>query len=105
MKRICFVLHVKPDRIEEYKLRHRTVWMEMLVALRQTGWDNYSIFLREDGLLVGYLETEDFDLARAEMSKREVNRRWQSEMMEFFEQSDGLTPDQAMKALEEVFHL
>jgi L-rhamnose mutarotase len=105
MKRICFVLHVKPERLEEYKRRHRSVWPEMLRALRETGWNNYSLFLRPDGLLVGYLECDDFARARAEMAKLEVNARWQHEMAEFFVQADGMLPDQAMQPLEEVFHL
>ena len=105
MERICFVLQVKPDRLEEYKRRHREVWPEMLSALRETGWGNYSLFLREDGVLVGYLETEDFAAARAGMARREVNERWQNEMADFFQQSDGTLPDRAMQPLEEVFHL
>jgi len=105
MKRVCFVLQVKPERLEEYKRRHRTVWPEMLAALRETGWSNYSLFLRPDGLLVGYLETENFERARAGMAKREVNERWQREMADFFLQTDGALPDQAMEPLEEVFHL
>ena len=105
MQRICFILHVKPDRLEEYKARHRTVWPEMLSALRETGWTNYSFFLRADGLLVGYLETEDFERARAGMAERNVNERWQREMSGFFIQPDGVLPDRAMEPLEEVFHL
>ena len=105
MHRICFVLQVKPDRLEEYKCRHRTVWPEMLTALRETGWNNYSLFLRTDGLLVGYLETEDFERARAGMAAREVNERWQREMAGFFLQPEGLLPDRAMDPLDEVFHL
>jgi L-rhamnose mutarotase len=105
MKRICFVLQVKPDRLDEYKRRHHAVWPEMLEALRDTGWNNYSLFLRGDGLLVGYLETEDFERARAGMASREVNDRWQGEMKDFFVQPQGLTPDRAMQPLEEVFHL
>ena len=104
-KRICFVLQVKPDRLEEYKERHRAVWPEMLAALRETGWTNYSLFLRNDGLLVGYLEAEDFERARADMAEREVNHLWQSQMQEFFIQAEGQLPDAAMKPLEEVFHL
>jgi L-rhamnose mutarotase len=77
----------------------------MKAALRETGWGNYSLFLRDDGLLVGYLETEDFERARADMAKREVNQRWQHEMGEFFVQPDGVLPDRAMQPLEEVFHL
>ena len=30
-----------------------------------TGWHNYSLFLRDDGLLVGYLETDDLAAAQA----------------------------------------
>lgn len=105
MQRICFVLQVKPDRMPEYRARHRQVWPEMLAALRETGWSNYSLFLRDDGLLVGYLETKDFELARAGMAEKEVNARWQREMGDFFVQPDGLAPDRAMRPLEEVFHL
>ncbi len=105
MQRICFVLQVKPDRLDEYKRRHREVWPEMLSALRETGWTNYSLFLRPDGMLVGYLETEDFAAARAGMAAREVNQRWQNEMGDFFQQSDGILPDRAMQPLEEVFHV
>jgi len=105
MERICFVLQVKRDRLEEYKERHREVWPEMLAALRETGWNNYSLFLRPDGLLVGYLETDDFEAARAGMAKREVNARWQREMADYFVRPDGVLPDRAMAPLEEVFHL
>jgi L-rhamnose mutarotase len=105
MKRVCFVLQVKPDRLAEYKARHRNVWPDMQKALRETGWNNYSVFLRPDGLLVGYLETENFELARAGMAKREVNERWQREMADFFVQPEGVLPDRAMQPLEEVFHL
>ncbi len=105
MQRVCFVLQVRPDRLEEYRERHRAVWPEMEQALHETGWRNYSLFLRPDGLLIGYLETEDFERARKAMSEREVNRRWQREMSPFFVQANGELPDRAMSPLEEVFHL
>jgi L-rhamnose mutarotase len=105
MQRICFLLQVKRDRLEEYKKRHNSVWPEMRQALHETGWTNYSLFLREDGLLIGYVETEDFQAARAAMEKLEVNARWQKEMSDFFTNPPGVTPDRAMQPLEEVFHL
>jgi L-rhamnose mutarotase len=105
MQRICFVLQVRPERLDEYKERHRAVWPEMLQALTETGWGNYSLFLRPDGLLVGYLETDDFERARNEMTTREVNARWQREMADFFVIAPGVSPDTAMMPLEEVFHL
>ena len=105
MQRICFVLQIKPERLQEYKARHAAVWPEMLTALRDTGWHNYSLFLRADGLLVGYLETESFELARSGMAAREVNGRWQREMAEFFVNEADVLPDRAMAPLEEIFHV
>ncbi|GAA1727822.1 L-rhamnose mutarotase [Streptomyces yatensis] len=105
MRRVCFLLKVRQDRIGEYRERHEAVWPEMRAALEETGWHNYSLFLREDGLLVGYLETEDFEAAQAAMAATEVNARWQAEMAPFFEELDGAAPDEAMKPLTEVFHL
>ena len=70
MQRICFILQVKPERIQEYRERHRSVWPDMKKALEETGWNNYSLFLRPDGLLVGYLETDSFEKARAGVRQR-----------------------------------
>ena len=105
MQRVCFLLKVKQDRLEEYKERHKEVWPDMLDALRETGWHNYSLFLRDDGLLVGYLETSDFEAAVEGMSKKEVNDRWQNEMAQYFEALDGAHADESMVPLQEVFHL
>ena len=104
-KRVCFCLQVKKDRLEEYRARHAAVWPEMREALRQAGWQNYTLFLREDGLLIGYVETPDFDRAISEMAKTDVNRRWQEQMTEFFEGESGLAADEQMRAIPEVFRL
>jgi L-rhamnose mutarotase len=105
LQRVCFVLQVRPERLEEYKERHRAVWPEMTQALRAAGWRNYSLFLRADGMLVGYLETDDFERAKSQMAGQEVNAKWQREMAGFFVQQDDTLPDEAMLPLEEVFHL
>ncbi len=105
MTRYCFELRVRPERIEEYVERHRSVWPEMLEALERTGWRRYSLFLRPDGLLVGYVECDDLAAAQAAMAATDVNARWQSEMAPFFTGTDGRPPDQALSLLEEVFHL
>lgn len=104
MERVCFVLQVRPERLAEYKERHRHVWPEMREALAEMGWRNYSLFLREDGLLVGYLETPSFELAIKGMAALEVNERWQKEMKPFFTDLAG-RPDEGMIRLEEIFHL
>ncbi|MFB9995430.1 L-rhamnose mutarotase [Deinococcus oregonensis] len=104
LHRVCFLLQVRPERLEEYKTRHQAVWPDMLAALSSAGWHNYSLFLRPDGLLVGYLETPDFAAARAGMAATEVNARWQADMAPFFVALEG-RPDEGFLQLEEVFHL
>jgi L-rhamnose mutarotase len=99
MERVCFGVQVRADRIDEYRERHQAVWPEMLAALSAAEWRNYSLFLRPDGLLIGYLETEDFEAAKQAMEETEVNARWQAEMAPFF------AGELEFERLDEVLHL
>lgn len=106
MTRIGFLLKVRQEKLEEYKKHHEAVWPEMLEALRRTGWHNYSIFARKDGLLFGYFETPDsFQAALDGMSKEAINATWQDFMAPYFENLSGTHADESMVELEEVFHL
>lgn len=104
MKRVGFLLKVKADRLDEYKEQHRRVWPEMLEALRESGWRNYSLFLREDGLLFGYFESPNgLAQAQALMEQKDANTRWQQFMAPYFE--ENVRPDESFVELEEIFHL
>jgi L-rhamnose mutarotase len=106
MKRVGFLLKVKPEMIAEYKRHHEQVWPDMLDALRRTGWHNYSLFMRPDGMLFGYVEVEESFAASLEgMAREEVNARWQAFMAPYFEGLGGANADENMQELEEVFHL
>ncbi|GAA4286944.1 L-rhamnose mutarotase [Georgenia daeguensis] len=105
MERICFLARVRPELAAEYRERHAAVWPEMLRALDAAGWGNYSLFLADDGTLVGYLETEDFPAAQAAMAATEVNARWQAEMSRYFVTAGPARPDESFVPLQEVFHL
>jgi L-rhamnose mutarotase len=105
MQRVCFLARVRPDRLEEYRAAHRQVWPEMTAALRDAGWGNYTLFLTGDGLLIGYLETDDFDAARQRMEQAAVNERWQAQMAPFFADSGDQRPDEGFRQITEIFHL
>lgn len=105
MPRVCFVAQVDPARLDEYRARHREVWPELVAALRDSGWRDYSLFLRPDGLLVGYYENDDPDGGQRRMDAIEVNARWQAEMGDLFVGLDGQRPDESFAPLEEVFNL
>lgn len=105
MNRYCFQLQVAPEHLDEYVRRHAAVWPDMLQALKASGWHNYSLFLRPDGLLIGYFESEGtLAEAQAAMARTDVNARWQADMKPFFRDLDG-NPDDGFLPLTEIFHL
>ncbi len=104
MRRVGFQFKVRQDRLGEYKALHQDVWPEMLDALHEAGWHNYTLFMREDGLVFGYFETEEsLQAAQAKMAATEVNTRWQAFMARFTD--DQVRPDEGFIELEEYFHL
>lgn len=103
MPRYCFVSHVDPSNLEAYRRAHRAVWPQMLEALRDAGWRDYSLFLGEDGVLVGVFTADDRELAQARMAASEINARWQREMSALFV-GEG-NPDEGFTYLPEIFAL
>lgn len=104
MKKIGFQFKVRQDRLAEYKEQHKHVWPEMLAALRQAGWHNYTLFMRPDGLIFGYFETEhSLQHAQAAMAVTDVNTRWQQFMTPFVDANTR--PDETFVELEACFHL
>ena len=101
-QRCCFLLRVRPERLAEYIEVHQHVWQDMRDALSNAGWRRYSLFLRpEDGLVVGYFESDDTAAAMRAMEDSDVNTRWQAEMAQYFVQPNGGTPE----ILAQYFHL
>ena len=104
MKRVGFQFKVRPEAVAEYKALHQQVWPEMLQALRDAGWHNYTLFLRGDGLVFGYFETdESLAAAQNRMAATQVNTRWQTAMARFMDA--GARPDDTFVELDEYFHI
>ncbi|MGY1651017.1 L-rhamnose mutarotase [Geodermatophilus sp. SYSU D01119] len=89
MPRAVFTLQVRPDRLAEYRERHAAVWPDMLRALRDAGWRDYRLYLRDDGLLVGVVETDDLTAAQAAVDATDVSARWEASMAPLFVTGDG----------------
>jgi L-rhamnose mutarotase len=106
MKRIGFLLKVKPDKVAEYKKHHEAVWPDMQDALRRSGWHNYTLFIRDDGLVFGYFEAPvDFQTALEAIQKEAINPKWNEFMAPYFEKLPGRAVDESMLEIEEYFHL
>ena len=103
-QRVCFRLKVRPELLDEYRARHASVWPEMLREIEASGRRNYSLFLADDGELVGYFETDDAAASERYLAQSEVAARWEADMARFFVALDGRA-DQASEQLPEVFNL
>lgn len=104
MTRHCFRLQVRPDILDEYLARHSPVRADMLAEIEAAGRRNYSLFLGDGGILIGYYETDDDAAAQAYLSASAVAAEWEAEMSRFFIDLDG-RPDQAAAPLIEIFNL
>lgn len=94
---------LRPGTEAEYKRRHDEIWPELVEAIKDAGFSNYSLF-RRGVTVIGYAECEpDVATALAKLGPTEVNRRW----AEWFEDVIvALTDEQGnLRTAKEVWHL
>jgi L-rhamnose mutarotase len=103
-ERVCFQLQVKPERLDEYRVRHAAIPEAMLREIEASGRRNYSLFLRDDGMLIGYFETPDAAASDAYLAASVVASAWEADAADFFVALGG-RPDQSFLRLPEVFNL
>src|SRR5581483_359247 len=103
VERLCFTFEIKPGTETEYKRRHDAIWPELVEAIKDAGFSNYSLF-RRGRSIYAYAEVEpDVQTAMAKLAPSEVNRRW-SEWCEDVIVSLTDESGQLYRA-EEVWHL
>ena len=76
MERLCYTFDIAPGLEAEYERRHAEVWPELVAALQDAGFSNYSLFRRGDG--GDRLRGVRVDGAGGSCQARgeEVNARW-----------------------------
>lgn len=104
MQRVAFLLKLREGAEEAYDAAHREVWPEMLALLKRAGVSEYSIFRREQ-LLVLSMHVEDFERSWSEIERDPVNTRWQAAMAPYFEPPRDLRPGERFPMMQEVFFL
>jgi L-rhamnose mutarotase len=93
---------------EAYDQAHKEVWPEMLALLKRAGISEYSIF-RRDQLLILSMQVENFEQTWATIEADPVNTRWQQAMAPYFASPDPLLdplrPGERFPMLREVFYM
>lgn len=103
MNRIAFKMKLFPGKEAEYKKRHDEIWPELQHLLKETGVEDYSIFLDEEtNALFGVLKVTDAKNMDA-LPQNEVMQRWWHYMADIMESNDDNSP--VSIPLKEVFYL
>lgn len=103
MERICFTFEIRPGTEDEYERRHDEIWPELVAAIKESGFANYTLF-RRGTEIVAYAECHpDVATALAKLGGYDVNRRW----AEWFEDIIVRLVDEHgdLFRVEEVWHL
>jgi L-rhamnose mutarotase len=104
LKRYAFMLRLRPGVASAYEEAHRSVWPEMLALLKSAGISEYSIY-RRDELLILALRARDFEATWSQIENHPVNLRWQAAMAPYFAPIEGLLPGERFPMLDEIFYL
>jgi L-rhamnose mutarotase len=103
MKRLAFKMKLFPGMESEYKKRHDELWPELKQLLKESGIEEYSIFLdAETDTLFGTLKVSDehkFNL----LPSHPVMKKWWSYMKDIMETNADHSP--VSIPLKEVFYL
>ena len=103
MKRVAFKMKLFKGSEEEYKKRHDALWPELKTLLKETGIEDYSIFLDEEtNILFGVLKTKD-PLNLDELPKHPVMKKWWAHMKDIMDSNPDNSP--VSVPLKEVFYL
>jgi L-rhamnose mutarotase len=84
MDRVGHVWRVKPGMAEEYARRHRAIWPELEVVLREAGVTTYTIYLWGE-FVFSHLECDDFERLVERFNGDPVARRWEEEFSDVIE--------------------
>jgi L-rhamnose mutarotase len=104
LKHYAFILRLREGAAEAYEKAHREVWPEMLALLKSAGISEYSIY-RRDELLILTLRAADFEATWSRIDDHPVNVRWQQTMAPLFAPTDPVRPGERFPMMQEVFYL
>jgi len=103
MTRVAFKMKLYKGREEEYRKRHDAIWPELKSLLKETGVEDYSIFLDEEtNILFGILKVED-KLKLDDLPGHPVMKKWWAYMKDIMESNPDNSP--VSVPLKEVFYL
>ena len=106
-QRIGQLLGLRPEKLEEYKRYHVSIWPEIAKAIREAGIRNYSIY-HFRGQLFAYFEyagpEAEYEARMETLAKAPRMREWWDIMEPMQVPREDRKPGMWWTDMEEVFH-
>jgi L-rhamnose mutarotase len=80
VERLCHVFQVAPGREDEYVRRHDEIWPEMVEAMKEAGFANYTLFRRGTDVIAVCECHPDVETCVARFAELGVGERWGASM-------------------------
>ncbi|MGG1553996.1 L-rhamnose mutarotase [Paenibacillus ferrarius] len=105
MKRFGSVIRVRPDKLEEYRALHASVWPGVLATIQRCNIRNYSIYYK-DGYLFSYFEYigENYEWDMETMAADPGTQQWWNLCKPCQEPLTTRAPDEWWANMVELFH-
>jgi len=105
LERYGSVIKILPERLDEYKKLHASVWPDVLKMIEECNIVNYSIY-HKDGYLFSYFEYvgDDFAADMARMAADPVTQKWWDVCKPCQQPLDSRAEGEWWASMEEVFH-
>jgi L-rhamnose mutarotase len=98
------MLRLKKGAGPAYDEAHQHVWPEMLALLKRAGITEYSIFRRDEVLILS-MRVADLETTWQQIENDPVNLRWQSAMSAFFLPAQKTRTGERFPMMQEVFYM
>ena len=103
METIAFVMKLIPGNEAEYKKRHDEIWPELVLALKEAGVSDYSIFLDTPSSQLFAVLKRTIPNSMDDLPLTPVVQRWWAMMADIMETNTDNSPK--VTEINQVFHL
>ena len=103
MKRVAFIIKLKPGIKDEYKKRHAEIWPELVELLRSSGVSDYSIFLDERTNTLFAFQKVSGEGGSQDLGSEPIVQKWWAYMADIMETNPDNSP--VMQIADELWHM
>jgi L-rhamnose mutarotase len=103
MEKTAFKMKLKPGFKEEYMRRHNAIWPELKALLKETGVNDYTIFLDEETNFLFAVQKQEGAASSQDLGDNPVVQKWWKYMADIMETNADFSP--VSIPLLKVFHM